>query len=124
MSTRMKKLAKSVAVLLLALQLALAPLPASASNFHWSGWVTNNACEWRGYHDYDEFGPGYAQAVTYGRGSCSEVGVRLWVNGSYTPGYGQTSAFAYVSGWGLDFNFSDHNADPEGPPPYVGFRLW
>ncbi len=124
MPNKLKKLPRSATALVLAAMLALAPLPATTWSGHYTDWVENNGCEWRGYHRYDEVRDGYARGITWGRGACSEVSVRVWVDGNYTPGYGQTRASASVTGWGLDFNYTDHNADPEGPPPYVGFRHW
>jgi len=38
--------------------------------------------------------------------------------------YGSWKARLYHTGWSLDFKWSDHNADPLGPPPYVGFRMY
>lgn len=101
-------------------------LPASAAPNHTSATYTNNGCSWSGYHNYDEDGSdSFAFASTSKRGgNCVEVSVRMKY-GSTTTGYNYGSSYAslYHTGWSLDFQWSDHNADPLGPPPYVGFRM-
>lgn len=125
MSSKLKKLPRRAAALMLAVLLAFAPIPASATSNHWSSWTgPNHGCEWLGHHSYDEIGAGHARGATYGRGDCSEVMVKVWYDDTHVRGFGQVVANASVYGWGLDFKYTDHNADPEGPPPYVGFRLW
>ncbi len=102
-------------------------LPASASPNHTSATYTNNGCSWSGYHDYDESGSdSFAYASTSKRGgNCVEVSVRMRYNNTTTSyNYDDTFTWLRHNGWSLDFKWSDHNADPLGPPPYVGFRMY
>jgi len=111
-------------VMAAALLFLLAAVPAIATSPN-SGSATNNGCSWAGYHSYDEVDSGFAYGYTDKTGgNCVEVNVKVRVNGSNTWDYDDDFASVYISGWGLDFNYSDHNADPLGPAPYVGFRLY
>lgn len=121
----MDKHGRHVLVVALAMLMMLAAVPVVATSGHSAQAGPNNGCTWKGYHSYDEVGDGFAYGYTdeVGDGDCVEVNVKVRVNGNNTWDYGADWASVYISGWGLDFNYSDHNADPLGPPPYVGFRL-
>jgi len=115
---------KVLMVMAVAMLLLLAAVPAMASSGH-SASTTNNGCEWKGYHSYDEVDSGFAYGYTDElSGTCVEVNVKVRVNSANTWDYGTSFASVYISGWDLNFNYSDHNADPLGPDPYVGFRLY
>lgn len=103
------------------------PLSAGAADNHTSAWVLNNGCKWRGHHN---FGTPTTQIVTAtttedAGQSCAEVAVKVrWGAGDV---WDWDAAFAEVrisyQGANNLFVHSDHNADPVGPPPYVGFRM-
>ncbi len=96
---------------------------AGASTNHNSSISTNNGCSYDGYHKYTN-GSSATADTEKKSGNCVEVSVRLWRSGSSTSinHYHPTKAIASVSG-SITFVSSDHNADPLGTPPYVGFNM-
>ncbi len=117
MSNKLKKLSRRATALLLAVLLALTPLPASGWNQHWSPWH-GYGCEWRGYHAHDEQGPGYIRGITAGSASCTQVHAKIWYDDYVVMDYSRRFAIASVDGWELDFRYSDHGV------PGVSTRLW
>jgi hypothetical protein len=109
-------------VVAVALSVATGVGVVAATSPHNSTVHTDNGCSWDGYHRYDS---GFATADTEKKsGNCVEVHVRLFVNGSLvSQDWDATKAVASITGW-ITFDYSDHNADPLGPPTYVGFRMW
>lgn len=108
----------------------VAGMPAAlASNFHTSAWYSAQssnglACKWQGHHEWDYDGTwGAFYGWTQRSGDCAEVSVKLRVSGSDLWDWDENFASVITSGWNLVLNYSDHNADPVGPPVYVGFRL-
>lgn len=114
-----------MAVMLLLAVVSLSA-PAMASSPHTSSTHTNNGCSWKGYHSYDEVGSGFAHGETWVvSGTCSEVNVKVKVVGqSLRTDYDPSYAVVDFSGTNMNFDYSDHNADPTGPPVYVGFRMY
>lgn len=95
--------------------------PALASSPHNGPLQTNNGCSWDGYHNYSSSS---ARADTEKKGgNCVEVHVRMAYNGTSIQDWDSSKAAVSVSGT-ITFNYSDHNADPLGTPPYVGYRLY
>lgn len=91
-----------------------------ATSPHNSALHTNNGCSWDGYHAYSSSS---ARADTEKKGgNCVEVHVRMSTSTGLTQDWDSTKAAVSVSS-SLSFNYSDHNADPLGPPPYIGFRM-
>lgn len=113
-----------VTISLLVLTVALFSLfvlesTAGASPNH-SGWAEENGCLWIGEHDYDSQN---AEASTFTTDGC-DVHVRLAFNGTEVlEDYDDSSAWAAVGSWSVDFDYSDHNAYVPGPY-WVGFRLY
>ena len=107
---------------------------AAASNFHTSSTYTNNGCSWKGGHSWYDVNPPYftvaegqswtGETVQY---SCSQVSVRMrydiWTT-SYAYHWDWASVYRQIPGPLFNFHWSDHNADPPGSPPWVGFRLY
>lgn len=92
---------------------------------HYSGWYGPVAgCEWRGANSSDEIGMGHAKGITWGRGECTQVQVRVWYNNTSVRGYGHTRADAGVEDWEVDFKYTDHKAKTLGPAPWHSRRLW
>lgn len=114
----------------LAFALALSPVGvATAFPNHSSGNVTNNSCTWRGYHNYyqvDQYGSG-ANSSTQNMSGCLEVSVRMHYDVFYsTLTFAPYFASQAREWYGLpsEFHWSDHNANPLGSPPWVGFRMY
>jgi len=125
MSNKLRKLPRRGVALLLAILLALSPGPVSASTYHWSSWHgPSDGCEWRGYHAYDEIGEGYVMGVTYARGNCAQVKVKVYFDGGSIRDFGRTVAAASANSWDMDFEASDHYAQLVGPPNWHRFRMW
>lgn len=119
--TRRSSVAVGIFITLLVVAMAL---PADAKKNHTSNTYTNNGCPWVGYHNW---GSGYAEAYTThfdGTGLfCTEMQVKLRVNG-YTYIDNDADYAAYqISANIYSFSWTDHNANPSGPPPWVGFRM-
>lgn len=113
-------------ILLAALTLGLST-SALATSPHQSPYYVNNGCKWLGYHEYSAtrvVGITHEEIPDTSGFDCAEVSVKIRVNGVDFWGYHLTYAVATVDGSGLVFTHSDHNADPPGVPPYVGFRMF
>ena len=95
---------------------------ANASSPHSSALKTNSGCSWDGYHKYTN-GSSITADTEKKSGNCVEVSVALKrVGGTAIWQYNATKAVASVTG-AVTFEYSDHNADPLGTAPYVGFRM-
>lgn len=105
--------------------LAAGAAPIYASSPHNSALYTNNGCSWDGYHKYTNSSTsGSATADTEKKGgNCVEVHVRMGYNGTTSQDWDATKAIVSFTG-STSFSYSDHNADPLGPPAYVGFRIY
>jgi len=116
----MKRLVSAIAVATLTVALGSIG-PASAASPHYGFLATNNGCSWDGYHSYS--GSSATADTEKKGGNCVEVHVVLSVSTTTLQDWDATKAVASASGT-LSFNYSDHNADPLGPPGYVGYRLY
>jgi len=124
MSNQFDRLPRQATAVLLTLLLTLAPLPAEASNYHWSGWHERDGCEWYGYHNYDEVQQGHVYGRTNGRHACAEVFVRVHFNDTWVENYDVGRVVASANTWEPDFGHTFHAANPVGPTAWTGFRLW
>lgn len=126
MCRRRRGRATAIACVTICLSLLFpAPGIAAAHPYHKSLTYTNNGCKWYGVHEVastvgGEFAAG---AGTYRVAGCVEVHVRLKVdNKPILEDYDYSLASVAINPMNT-FKYSDHNANPSGAPPYVGFRF-